>query len=411
MKFIQISLHPFRFTGTLPSMFIEHYSRMQFGCILAFALFFPWSNALSQIATGISLGLWITQSILQRRVLIAPALFNKALLLFFMVGVFSCFMGIDWTHSVYRLRQYRHFLIIYLIASSGMSLEDLKKMFIVLAMSIGGYSIYYLVKYIYLINHGVYYFDVGRITRAGQLMIGFGWLLFWFLAEKTMKRKLLVGLALLLVCVGLIINFKRGSWMGMTIILFLAGYLKSWKIPLVGILLMLVVFSVYTPVRTRIQMILTYESGVDSIRTELWRICPMIIKNHPWGVGINNAPTIMHRYSSKLDNFKDFHNNFAHILVEQGYPGILAFLLLIVTIPTYCIQTFLLLRRNKSERIWVYFAYGVFAIFIAYLCNGLVVYNFGDSENLMFLSFMLGCLVLIRQNITHPPAPPLTLIR
>jgi O-antigen ligase len=300
-----------------------------------------------------------------------------------------------------------------MIATSGMDLEDLKKVFVLLALSIAGYSVYFLVKYVYLINHNVYYFDVGRITRAGQLMIGFGWLLFWFLAEKTTRRKILVGMVLLLVCIGLIINFKRGSWMGMMIILLLAGYLKSWKIPVIGILLMLTVFCLYTPVRTRMQMILRYESGigVDYVRTEVWHIAPMIVKNHPWGVGINNAPTIMHRYSTTLDNYKDFHNNFAHILVEQGYPGILAFLLLIVTIPTYCIQTFLFLRRNKSERIWVYFAYGVFAIFIAYLCNGLVVYNFGDSENLMFLSFMLGCLVLIRQNITHPPVPKLTILR
>ena len=186
-------------------------------------------------------------------------------------------------------------------------------------------------------------------------------LLFWLLA-----------VALPLLSSALVINLKRGPWLGVliSVSIFLLIYAPR---RLLGVCLaVFLVVALVDPVRDRL---LHSEDHffIPGGRSEIWEIGAELAAKYPLGIGYHNS-SFLQRFSVDIPHYLEhFHNNFLNILVELGWLGLGVFIWWLV----------LLLRESFSQRrsgpSGILMA-GLGCAIISWQIAGLVEYNVGDSE-------------------------------
>ena len=184
----------------------------------------------------------------------------------------------------------------------------------------------------------------------------------------------------------LIINLKRGPWLGVFSALVVFCALVSQRLLALIIAVVVVVGSAIPTVQQR--LLESYEHfTISGGRSTIWRIGVELISEFPMGIGYHNSG-ILRRFSPEIpDSLKHFHNNFLNITAETGWLGLACFLWVI----------FALLSTS--------FRKGVPLISIAIGCSilswqvaGLVEYNFGDSEITIMVWMLVGFLIQSARN-------------
>jgi O-antigen ligase len=191
--------------------------------------------------------------------------------------------------------------------------------------------------------------------------------------------------------VGLLLNFKRGSWFCAA--LLAGGFVLSHARWRTGVLLLasIALLTALPPVRTRLAQ-LNREFNVEGGgRLTMWcRVTPALIQAHPSGVGYGALTNERMRkaYRRVEPNRNHVHANWAQVLVETGWLGL----------TVYAAWMLWLLGASVA---WVrsarYGAVTLHAVALAafmglagLLMNGLVEYNFGDAELMMVLAVLAG---------------------
>ncbi len=126
-------------------------------------------------------------------------------------------------------------------------------------------------------------------------------------------------------------------------------------------------------------------------RAAIWsEVAPGIIADHPWGFGyMALTHEDMLRYSRNIQpGLNHLHNNVLQIRLELGWPGILVWL------GWMGVALGLLVRAARRESRFrgseAPLGQGALAAFCALLLNGMVEYNFGDTEILMVFNLLIG---------------------
>lgn len=193
---------------------------------------------------------------------------------------------------------------------------------------------------------------------------------------------LLFTLGLPLLFSALMINLKRGPWLGVgvALILLIGHYYKRLVIPLLA-LIVLVVFSI-PQIQTRLR-----ESSDDFFiaggRSEMWQIGGELAAKYPLGIGYHNSAVLQKFDSSIPPNHNHFHNNPLNILVETGWLGLFLFAAWILKI----------IQAGKTPSISFpnsFLLYTLSLAIISWQVAGLVEYNFGDSEVLLVVLLVLS---------------------
>lgn len=202
-------------------------------------------------------------------------------------------------------------------------------------------------------------------------------------------NKILVSLAALTLCAALIINLKRGPWLGVFIGvgLFLLIHRRRLILPLIIIAFTLPLFipEIYQRLAASREHFL-----IVGGRSEIWDIGLMLSQEYPMGIGYGNSP-ILRSFSTEIPKeLTHFHNNFLNILVENGWFSLLAFLWWIVNSTYYAFRR--VAGEADSSRL---LKAGIGCALISWQVAGLVEYNFGDSEVLLVVYIALGLLWLM----------------
>ncbi len=196
---------------------------------------------------------------------------------------------------------------------------------------------------------------------------------------------------LLFQILGLLINFKRGSWFCAVLLvgLVLATHLR-WR----GVILAAVVVAgvaALPPVWHRLGGLKDELSRPDG-RLAMWtRVTPALVREHPAGIGYGRLDNRMMKeaWPGIEPDRNHLHANWAQVLVETGWAGLAVYLAWMAWGLVRAAWRTVGVSRSGGSLDKV--VAPVLLLLLAGLnLNGLVEYNFGDTELMFIYAVWLG---------------------
>jgi hypothetical protein len=365
--------------------------------LILFAFTLPLSIAVSEGILVIGLIGWIVKMILDKKLHWQKTPLDLPVLVFVVVAFLSSFWGVDVKNSLIGFRTYGLILIIYLILNNTTS-DKIRTLVRTLICGASILSTFTIVDRLLKITRGSDPVLAGSMSEAGQLLIIIGIVTAILLYREERKIRVLLSIALMLMIAAEILNFKRGPWISLMFVLGIQGWIKSRKMLLAAILTAAVILALFQPARDRLMNLKDEFSPTRGGRLAMWEITPSILRDHPIGVGIDNVGSVMYKYNSAIESGRThLHSTPPQILVEMGPVGLIAFLWWMVAFIKLSLRTFHRIEpKNSYEKALML---GIFSAFIGFLINGLVEFNFGDSEVVMVVYTMMGLTLLLNRKL------------
>lgn len=235
--------------------------------------------------------------------------------------------------------------------------------------------------------------DKGSMTDGQMLMLGVvGTVLILVMAVKERRSIPWWGWVILMAQVaGLVINFKRGSWFCAMILIAIAVLMQlRWRAWLVMIAF-LVVFFMLPPVQTRMAQLKREFHVEGGGRLTMWfKIAPALIREHPAGLGFGclTNEKMKQIFRRVEPNRNHLHANWAQVLVETGWVGFFLYFMWMGKMMMNSLVRVKCSRAASAEERAV--AWVSLALLGGLLLNGLVEYNFGDTEMIFIYAVIMG---------------------
>ncbi len=247
--------------------------------------------------------------------------------------------------------------------------------------------------------------DLGSMTDGQMLMLGIVvTAALVFIAHKEQQRALLKGglwALFALVCAAEVMNFKRGSLLVTIAVFGLFLVLKTnWRY-LVGLAVAVLVVGVLPPVQERFSKLV--DEARHGERLAMWfDIAPALMKKHPGGMGYgamttNTMPAVAaelnksrptDRKVAKIVKRDHLHNNAVQVLVETGWAGLMVYAIWMAWAAWAAVR-FALFARGSPVAGQVPSLLPALML-VGLLLNGMVEYNFGDTELLIIYAMIMG---------------------
>lgn len=374
-----------------------------FGALVLSAFTLPFSLPAARALLVISALLLTWDCLTGRRKAEWPAVAGW-MALFVVCVVFSTIRGV---HPELGLRKIDKFFWLAMLPVSAMLVTTPERLKTTLSAFAAGTGVLAVKATIMLVIHalrgmqagsfpdfGTALIMNGSMTDAERLMVGILIVTAFVLACRRAGRPArLWWLLLALQVAALVLQFKRGSWfctLGVAVVYLALSV--NWRFTMATVLAILALGLVPT-VRTRLTDLAGEFKGNKGGRMVMWtRVAPVLVRQHPWfGVGYRSLTNrMMRRIDRHVEINRDhLHSNVIQILVESGMVGFAAYVLWMARALADAIR----LRRRaaamSAEAAGL--ATALLLALIGLLANGLVEYNFGDSEIVMIYGLVMGC--------------------
>lgn len=246
--------------------------------------------------------------------------------------------------------------------------------------------------------------DVGSMTNGQRLMLAIIVSLGFLLAGyRLSRRRWLWAPALALQTAALAINFKRGAWLCMLVLVGLMGASKlKWRW-LATMLAACVALLALPPMRTRMADIATEFSADKGGRWLMWhKIAPELIRRYPWGLGYRSLTNeMMRKIDPRVEPHRDhLHSNFLQVLVESGWAG-LAIGMLWMGSGLADGWRYWRAARDRSPPDTMP-SLMLLLMLAGLLLHGVVEYNLGDAELVLVYGLIMGSLAAGRHRLMPP---------
>lgn len=234
-------------------------------------------------------------------------------------------------------------------------------------------------------------FDTGNMRDPQMFMAGLCILLGMVIRNRfgSRLRSGIAGSALL--AVGIVIHFKRGVWLSFAAAAaFMSVLGRKWRVILILLICGLSLLAV-PKVRERISMVRGEWQVEQGGRAALWtRVAPALLKEYPLGMGMRATKheDLLGHTSYIQPNLNHLHNNLLQIAVEFGWAGAAVWSIWMILALVLFLKTSM--RLHEAGHRLDGLALGVCGAFIGIMLNGVVEYNFGDSEILMLICALMG---------------------
>jgi len=200
-----------------------------------------------------------------------------------------------------------------------------------------------------------------------------------------------VSAGLILVISGMILHFKRGAWAAcLCALLVMTITSRKWR-PLAVAGLIIGVLCSIPDVRERIGQLKREFDPDGGGRILLWtQVAPALITEHPMGMGWKAVKhedflAVTQKVEPKLNHL---HNNLLQVTLELGWLGLSVWLFWMASILYIFIRSYKRAITIKPAVAGV--ALGGLGAFSGLMFNGMVEYNFGDSEIFMLMVLIMG---------------------
>jgi O-antigen ligase len=368
--------------------------------LLSFSLTLPISISLAEPLVFLAIPLWVYGLISRRDASLFQCPYFWPVAIFALIALLSSLWGVR--PEVSLMKCHRLFLLSVVFMMGTAFRPDCEngweKVRLSVVLFVAGTTlraIYDVVRVAIEVGRGVPLYDTGNMRDPQMYLVSSCFLLAAFIGRGRDRRNHMAPLLLGLNAIGLILHFKRGVWFS---ILFSAG-LMSWlarrrKI-VMAVVLSAVALAFVPQVRNRMELLKKEWSDNLGGRHVLWtQVAPAMLKQYPLGMGFKATkhedflPYAAY-VQPKLDHL---HNNVLQVTLEMGSAGLAAWL-------GWMAMTFWMLYKASYGRAGeaAELALGALGAFCGLMFNGMVEYNFGDSEILMLLCFLMGLSWVIHQ--------------
>ena len=248
-------------------------------------------------------------------------------------------------------------------------------------------------------NHWVTYSEVLQLIASLALGI--------FLALT--RKKSLAGLLLLLAIVGLLfalgMTVTRASWIGFAVSALVMLTLTASKrtiLIVAACAIPIVLAGAFWLQQKRSIGFFDRQDQSTSWRAMVWREGFELLVSKPrhilFGVGLDSVKGYWRQWGL-FDNGRQpighMHSNLLQIALERGVPALIVWLILL----GLYVRMLWRLSRNRADDFARSLALGALGGTIGFFTSGLVHYNWGDSEVVTVVYFIMGlCLVVERTN-------------
>ncbi|MFH0952693.1 MAG: O-antigen ligase family protein, partial [Verrucomicrobiota bacterium] len=257
-------------------------------------------------------------------------------------------------------------------------------------------GVYDVVRVAVEVSRGVPLYHTGNMRDPQMYMAALGFLAALLIARGTRGRNPSVWAAAAACGAGLVLHFKRGCWFAFGFAAAVMGLMaRRWKVVLVLVLCAAGLLLV-PQVRDRVEMLRTESSFTKGGRYVLWaEVAPAMLRDYPRGMGWGAVRhEDLREYSWRVQPGLDhLHNNALQVALELGWAGLAIWLWWMGTAFGVMLGAW---RRSPPGDPAQPLALGTFGAFLALMTNGVVEYNFGDSEILMLLCFLMGLSGVLR---------------
>lgn len=234
----------------------------------------------------------------------------------------------------------------------------------------------------------------GSMTDGGVLVVTILATLAVVMVQKFRQRKMIYSvMALIIQACAMILNFKRGSWITVLVMVTIFVAIKvNWKSLLI-LFAAVVVAIMLPPVQSRLVSLKSEFNPDGGGRATMWVvIAPELVRQYPGGVGYRSLTNeMMHNIFWRVEKDRDhLHSNLVQILVATGWAGLALYLAwMIMAFWNGCRFIYLSKEHPEGEEIY---ALGLTLMLLALYINGLVEYNFGDAEIVLLYGLIMGIL-------------------
>ncbi|MFH1784211.1 MAG: O-antigen ligase family protein [bacterium] len=408
--------------------------------LLLFALFLPISIAAAQFFWGLLMLAWIVKVVAGGAWRLKSTFLDKAILVFIILSIVSVIFSVDARRSMRGLQSEILVSIFFLIAHNVKSAKQVKKLLVFFLMgsvivSIQGILQYFIgvdmlsdeiiakpdflsdapldvLRFLSMHNGRALASRGHPLTLAEGLVFALCIGMPLFLVGKPKdKPKLAIGLVIM--GVALVFTFSRGPWFSTAAVMVLliafllisaSARIKKMTL-IVGVLIIVMVIAsgaISVMMKgSRMSIVERFKNLKDADRIKMWETGVDIVKDYPlWGVGMKNISTVYSTYNpehaKKTQSWGELHNNFIHIMASRGIPALVAFVWIFISYFKNAFRVYFETRLKNDE-----FSMLVIACVTAclgFLFAGMTEYNFGDSEIVMMLWFVMGLtVVLVRE--------------
>lgn len=195
---------------------------------------------------------------------------------------------------------------------------------------------------------------------------------------------------------GLLLHGKRGAWLatGVAVAVVLCGMKRArWVVVEVAAIGLMLAVPL---VRERLAAMASLADVGQGGRMALWtEAAPPLLSAFPWGVGwcaVTHASLAEHT-SVLQANLDHLHSTPLQVALEVGWLGLILWLVWMVLAVCGMVRNL----EGEGEALGRVVGVGILAAFVGLLVNGLVEYNFGDTEILMLYCFLMGAAIALRE--------------
>lgn len=367
--------------------------------VLLWAFALPLSIAVAEPFAFLSIAAWLYIATVRRRGF--PGLRRCGLLLplmlYIVIAVLASSWGVRPSVSFSKMHRLVLLLLVFAVGEAIRSWQAngarqvLARPVYFFVSGAALLALYDLVRVPVECMQGTALFDTGNMRDPQMFMVALIFLVARLVVPGAVRAGNIWLWGLFLSTVGLIVHFKRGVWIACAASLVMMSVLvRKWR--LIAALLLSVGAVLLVPaVRERLAQIPEAFSGTQGGRYVLWTdVAPELLREHPFGMGLcatqNDDFLEYTRYvQPKLNHL---HNNALQIAVELGWAGLAAWILWILAALWLMVSNLLKALKACDPLSWI--AVGTLCAFVGLLLNGMVEYNFGDSEILMLFLFLIG---------------------
>jgi O-antigen ligase len=367
---------------------------------------------LTEVCFGLALVGWAYDCFRSRRLQFRMPPYFPWVLAFLAAVLLSIAFSQDAIASVRYLKKFSRFLLAGLVFTY-FSTRHVRGTCKALILLLGASAVHGILQYFWLkevdLLHRITGFMSHWMTFSGQLMLAATALSAWMLfdlgvpgrspeaqrgAAAMFRRLAPWGLVLALLLFALVLSMTRNAWLGCLVGLATLLAVRSWRLSVAGAVAVVLVFLLLpAPFKERFYSGFNRQDTTTRVRLELLHTGVNIVKAHPWtGVGPRLVRRVYPQYRVTQEfpgwAYQHLHNDAVQIAAEMGLIALAVWLALWAAVAWGLVRVGR--RALENGDLFVRsLALGGLASLAAFLTAGFFEYNFGDSEVLILLLFLV----------------------
>lgn len=383
--------------------------------LYGFLLFLPCSIAFSQMCLGLLALAFLVEAAVKKQFHLPRTPLNLPLLAYLASTVITTMFSVNVRKSIKGLDTLLIISVFYLFFYYMKDIEQIKRCagLLVVFMTIAafyGVLQHYLEVDLFRISRPISFlkhinddlkapvrvpgFFSIYMTFAGQLSMMLPVMCALLISVKSVPKKLLLTLSVVLTVFALFWTYTRSAWLGVICALMAAGFLKSKKLLLV-VLLLVMLPGIFLLQPGRLGDGLSVLRDKDEERIYTWITTIDMIRDYPLtGIGKKNYSGMIDPYRERRYGDFEFssdahaHNNILHVTVDGGIFTGLCFLCLWWVIFREMYRT--CRRVPEEDNVLKWLALGLFGAIVAFFVQGFFEHNWGDSESAMMMWVLIA---------------------